>query len=137
MPSYKSNSLHMPDEKIFIFINKDPILLNALLFPTVIVLKMHFRKFYIVDIFLGFSLTVLLAISHACFDYLFAGYGPIFYVIYPPFALLSIFLLFPMMALYGSSLMVTPFAFQKAMNLNLWCKAEVSDANRNFIAGRF
>jgi nitric oxide reductase large subunit len=38
---------------------------------------------------------------------------------------------------YGSSLMVTPFAFQKAMNLNLWCKAEVSDANRNFIAGRF
>ncbi|MDA6982408.1 hypothetical protein, partial [Agrobacterium salinitolerans] len=33
--------------------------------------------------------------------------------------------------LYGSSLIVTPFAFQKSMNLNLWCKAEVSDANRN------
>lgn len=74
-------------------------MLNALLFPTIIVLKMHFRRFYIVDIFVGFSLTVSLAISHAYFEYLFADYGSIFYAIYPPFAALSIFLLFPMMAL--------------------------------------
>lgn len=41
------------------------------------------------------------------------------------------------MDLYGVFLMPTLWASQSAMNLNLWCKPEVSDANRNFIAARF
>ena len=38
---------------------------------------------------------------------------------------------------YASPLSVTPFAFQTAVNLNLWSKPEVWDANRNFTTGRF
>ena len=41
------------------------------------------------------------------------------------------------LTLYASPLSVTPFAFQTAVNLNLWSKPEVWDANRNFTTGRF
>lgn len=44
---------------------------------------------------------------------------------------------YPTSTLYASPLSVTPFAFQTAVNLNLWSKPEVWDANRNFTTGRF